>query len=193
MPFEKPDGKILLYHGTVREHGKGYAIDLNGRRSDMDFGRGYYLTSVPFQAEDWAKRKGRPGAEGWVYEYALQIPAGFPVLVLPEYNRQWLNLITYHRLRNFGPFLEGAVPDSAIIIGGMADRARLAQLLKILENYSCGKCAASDALAQITPKKALDQYCFKTPEAIGLLQQTRVWKWTCTQNWDRNRWKWAGG
>lgn len=187
MPFEIPEREISLYHGTTREHGGTYEIDLSGRRPDTDFGRGYYLTSIPFQAEDWAKRNGRPGAKGWVYEYVFQLPPGFPVLLLPEYDRQWLDVITCHRLRASEP-----VQDSDIVIGGMADRATRDELVKILERYRDGKLTASDALRQITPKRAWDQYCFKTPEAIRLLRPGRVWKWRCTNERAR-RWIWTEG
>ena len=45
---------MIVYHGSnmVVEH-----PDVNHSYRDLDFGRGFYVTTVKEQAEKWAKRK----------------------------------------------------------------------------------------------------------------------------------------
>ena len=176
--FRIPEKEIRLYHGTVRDHRN---IDLGVCRDDTDFGQGYYLTTIPFQAEDWAKRN---GTAGWVYEYVLDWPREFHVLCLEDYNEDWLGLITYHRLwgiygqEKMRSLLGAANPESCdIILGGMADNARAADLPEILKDYWKTR-NAKKTLNRIRPRKNMDQFCFKTEAAVHLLTRRRAWKWT---------------
>ncbi len=62
---------MILYHGSTA------AIphpDVSLSRSNLDFGRGFYLTSYCEQAIDWAKRKAFLGdCHGIVSQYAVDM------------------------------------------------------------------------------------------------------------------------
>jgi hypothetical protein len=49
--------EIILYHGTLNKHANSIltlGIDIEKSRNASDFGRGFYLTTLKYQAEAWA-------------------------------------------------------------------------------------------------------------------------------------------
>ncbi|MBQ5475895.1 MAG: DUF3990 domain-containing protein, partial [Lachnospiraceae bacterium] len=55
------DGNIVFYHGTTSEAAisiRNNGVDLNHANRDMDFGRGFYVTTDEAQARTWADRLG---------------------------------------------------------------------------------------------------------------------------------------
>ena len=60
LPVDE-NGNILFYHGTTVEAAasiRKYGVDLDHATRDMDFGRGFYVTTDVNQANTWAKRLG---------------------------------------------------------------------------------------------------------------------------------------
>ena len=92
--------KITLYHGSTLsiEHPLAKV-----GRADLDFGRGFYLTSLRSQAERWATRVQllRASTTAWinVYEFDMDaaIKAGFKLLRFDAYDQDWLNFIVASR------------------------------------------------------------------------------------------------
>ena len=92
--------KITLYHGSTLsiEHPLAKV-----GRADLDFGRGFYLTSLRSQAEQWAARVQllRASTTAWinVYEFDMDaaIKAGFKLLRFDAYDQHWLNFIVASR------------------------------------------------------------------------------------------------
>ena len=82
--------KITLYHGSTLsiEHPLAKV-----GRADLDFGRGFYLTSLRSQAERWATRVQllRASTTAWinVYEFDMDaaIKAGFKLLRFDAYDQ----------------------------------------------------------------------------------------------------------
>lgn len=184
MPFEAPEGEILLYHGTVVPH--NYPSPYKGMPF-TDFGRGYYLTSIPFQAQEWVKNKATDSY--WVYEYKVRIPEE-RILLFPDYNKDWLDFIVDNRLalKTSGFNLS----DYDVIIGGLADRMKdkpenpdEKSLPDFLREYRNGRRTASKTLKKIRPRKGkeMDQYCFRTEAAARLLRRVRGWRWTWTKEY----------
>lgn len=114
--------KITLYHGSTLsiEHPLAKV-----GRADLDFGRGFYLTSLRSQAEQWAARVQllRASTTAWinVYEFDMDaaIKAGFKLLRFDAYDQHWLNFIVASR--------NGKQPwkDYDIIEGGVANDRNL--------------------------------------------------------------------
>ena len=110
--------KITLYHGSTLsiEHPLAKV-----GRADLDFGRGFYLTSLRSQAEQWAARVQllRASTTAWinVYEFDMDaaIKAVFKLLRFDAYDQHWLNFIVASR--------NGKQPwkDYDIIEGGVAN------------------------------------------------------------------------
>ena len=89
---------MTLYHGaTVRvEHP---LCDFG--RPDLDFGRGFYLTNLKEQAEEWAARQAdsrkEPGVLN-VYEFDRESAIKeYRYLLFPAYDRNWLHFIVDSR------------------------------------------------------------------------------------------------
>ena len=168
--FDKLYKGTLLYHGTRIKHD---SIDLTKCRPDTDFGRGYYLTSIPLQAEQWAKARGQVG---FLYEYSVIIPDELRVLFLPQYNVEWLDFISRNRTQ------PGSVHNEYdIIVGGLADRMKGNNLSNLLSEYMNTKGTAEARqpeilIPKIKPKKGMDQFCFRTERAVSLLRRVRGWE-----------------
>ena len=120
--------KITLYHGSTLsiEHPLAKV-----GRADLDFGRGFYLTSLRSQAEQWAARVQllRASTTAWinVYEFDMDaaIKAGFKLLRFDAYDQHWLNFIVASR--------NGKQPwkDYDIIEGGVAND----RVIDTIEDY----------------------------------------------------------
>ena len=118
--------KITLYHGSTLsiEHPLAKV-----GRADLDFGRGFYLTSLRSQAEQWAARVQllRASTTAWinVYEFDMDaaIKAVFKLLRFDAYDQHWLNFIVASR--------NGKQPwkDYDIIEGGVANDRALPPLM----------------------------------------------------------------
>jgi len=77
-------------------------IDLTKGRSNLDFGKGFYVTSIRSQAEFWAARTGRfHKTEGVVSEFEFYENAfehyDLKVLRFSGYDEQWLDFVVLNR------------------------------------------------------------------------------------------------
>lgn len=85
---------MRLYHGSyVRIE----YPDVNKGRAKVDFGQGFYLTSIPAQAEKWSRviafRKGPafyPIVNVFELDEDLFSDADFSIKSFEEYNVEWL-------------------------------------------------------------------------------------------------------
>ena len=88
---------ITLYHGSNAE--VSMPLTKVGRKN-LDFGRGFYLTSIRKQASDWANlvamRKGR-NAKGVVsvfqFDKTKAIEDGYVFKIFESYNTEWLEYV----------------------------------------------------------------------------------------------------
>ncbi|MBD5134945.1 MAG: DUF3990 domain-containing protein, partial [Lachnospiraceae bacterium] len=76
LPVDE-NGNIIFYHGTTSEGADSIrknGVDLNYAIRDMDFGRGFYVTTEVEQAKKWAKRQEKKsGKNGEVVVF--EVPA----------------------------------------------------------------------------------------------------------------------
>lgn len=164
---------MILYHGSNVDIQN---ISLSACRPYKDFGRGFYLTDIPEQAERMAERVAR-------------IYGGEPVLNIYEIDDSFLDSASL-RIKNFG---EETTEDWARFVMNNRNRG--------FENYSDPLCnfdskydivigpVADDNMAMLFRqyeeevidfdtllkgmiyKKTSSQYSFHTPAAISLLRK----------------------
>lgn len=144
---------MIVYHGSVTEV---ITPDISFPRCNLDFGKGFYVTTIRSQAERWAKRK------------ALRLN-GTPVVSIYDFSKT-----EFDRMKTFdetdSPWLEfvsnsrsGMETEEYDIIGGpVADD----DVFKTIDMYFQGiwtKEQVMNSLAFGTPSH---QFCFKTQRSI---------------------------
>ncbi len=131
-------------------------------REDLDFGRGFYLTRIKGQAENWAKRVQliRASEQACISEYSLDLEQAianeYNFLMMERYDREWLDFIVDSRAgkRPWAPY--------DIIEGGVAND----RVIDTVENYINGDITAEQALGQLIYKKPNHQLCILNQAVI---------------------------
>lgn len=152
-------GKIVLYHGSTVSIEHPLA---NVGRDDLDFGKGFYLTAIIEQAQQWAVRiqliKGVSEAIINVYEldWDKMISDSYRVLRLEKYDRQWLDFIVASR--------NGEKPwvYYDLIEGGVAND----KVIDTVEDYISGTITVEQALGQLIYAKPNHQICLLNQSII---------------------------
>lgn len=145
---------MRLYHGSdcvVREP------LASASRGNLDFGRGFYLTSYREQAERWALRKAmRSGATAFVNEYEFAGYGDARVLRFDEPDAEWVEYVCACR--------RGARPDHGydIIIGGVADD----KVFRAVDMYARGYWDMETTLRALRYYGVNDQWCFVSQAVI---------------------------
>ena len=147
-----------LYHGSFvsierPEASKG--------RSHLDFGRGFYLTSLRRQAERWARlvteRRTRDGVPVLnVYEFDAEAARAFRWRRFEAYDLEWLDYVVACRAGE--PLWE----QYDIVEGGVAND----NVIDTVEDFTAGIITAEQALGQLRHKRVNHQLCIISQEAI---------------------------
>jgi len=150
---------MILYHGSYKVIEKP---DLSFSRIRTDFGKGFYLTPVKMQAENWAERflRERGTAVISFYEFLPKpedkLPPDVKVLEFDNHNTEWLNFITACRLG------QPVDTDWDLVIGGVAND----KVFDTLQLYFDGLIGAEEAIGRLKFNKPNFQYCFKSQSII---------------------------
>lgn len=158
-----------IYHGTSIYYEEP---DLAEAADFKDFGRGYYLTTNESQAAKWAIRYLKDNDlndTAYVYEYEFDTDntKNLKTLELLVYNKEWLDFIAYNRTTKERDIQYDLVFDR------MAD-SRGAVLTKAIRDYINKKKTAAETLAIARFRdNDMNQYCFKTKEALDKIKRTR--------------------
>ena len=147
-----------LYHGSFvaierPEAAKG--------RGHLDFGRGFYLTSLRRQAERWARlvteRRTRDGVAVLnVYDFDDEAAGAFRWRRFEAYDLEWLDYVVACRAGE--PLWE----QYDIVEGGVAND----NVIDTVEDYTMGIITAEQALGQLRYKRVNHQVCLVAQEAI---------------------------
>lgn len=127
--------------------------DCSVGRDNLDFGKGYYLTSLPDQAGRWAVRMAsdrgqRPIIN--VYEFDRDsVLSRFRCLVFASYDLDWLEFIVASRLGN-QPWAE-----YDYIEGGIADD----RVIDTVNLYTMGLMSSDVALRELSKHQPNNQVC----------------------------------
>ncbi len=147
-----------LYHGSY----VSIPAPLTGvGRRELDFGPGFYVTSLREQAERWARRVCVVRAVDtpliYIYEFdEIALPANVRHLRLEHYDQKWLDFIVSSR--------RGEEPWRGydIIEGGVAND----QVIDTVEDYYAGRITAEQAIGQLRFAKPTHQICISSQAVV---------------------------
>lgn len=123
--------------------------DIYHSREYLDFGKGFYLTSLPEQAEKYGQRYLRKGESAYMCVYELDdVLIDFKRIIFEAYNGEWLDFVAACRKG-----LPHAEYD--IIEGGIADD----QVFDTIDLYFSGIYNREQALDQLKYKRPNHQIC----------------------------------
>ena len=125
---------MKLYHSSnlIVEH-----PDILHSRKYLDFGRGFYLTSIYEQAVRYAQRFKRRGQDAWlnVYEFSMNEETKWKILRFDSYDKRWLDFVAQCR--------DGQdVGEYDMVIGGIAND----RVIITLDRYFAGEISQEDAI-----------------------------------------------
>lgn len=155
---------MILYHGTYTDFQN---IDLNVCLPYKDFGRGFYLTDIPLQAERMAARKARlHKGTGVVIEYEFDEAhlhdGTLKVKQFAKPDREWAEFIYKNRSRH-----ENFSHDYDIIVGPIADDG----VAYLLDRYEEGFISLEELATELEFKELNKQYYFGTQLSLSYLKR----------------------
>ena len=129
-------------------------------RDSLDFGRGFYVTTIRPQAESYAQRFVRRGQRAFVNEYELDEAAlpGLSVLRFGSYDGGWLDFVMACRSGS-----DSSAWD--VVSGGIADD----RVFATVDLCLAGEMRREDALGRLAYERPNDQLCLRTQAAIDAL------------------------
>ena len=152
---------MKLYHGSTVIVDKPL---VSYGRDNLDFGKGFYTTSMQSQAEKWVQRFISLGKKGIINIYNFDddnIQTKYRYKKFTEYNEEWLDFILACR----GGSKEYHNYD--IIEGGIAND----KVFNTVELFFTGLIDKSTALHRLKFEKPNNQICFINQEVVDNLLQ----------------------
>ena len=145
---------MKLYHSSnvIVEH-----PDTQHSRKYLDFGRGFYLTSLYDQAVRYAQRFKRRGQQAWlnIYEFAMDNELQWNVMRFESYDEQWLDFVAQCR--------DGKdVGNYDMIIGGISND----RVIITLDRYFANEISQEEALGLLRFEKPNIQYCIRSERML---------------------------
>lgn len=146
---------MILYHGSnviIKQP------DTIHSRKNLDFGQGFYATSIRSQAEKWIERFIRLGDKGFIniFEFDEKALQKCRVLNFDMYSEEWLDFITNCRMGKDRQ-------DIDLVIGGVAND----RVFNTCELYFKQLIDKDTALKRLKYEKPNHQICFKNQETIN--------------------------
>lgn len=147
---------MIVYHGSTTEVNNP---DIQHSYRNLDFGKGFYVTTVREQAERWAKRKADLSGDGSgvisVYDMSYDYE-GFRILNFAEDMENWIDFVCSCR-DGETDYLE-----YDIIIGKVAND----KVYRVVDMYRRGIWDKQRALSEMKVYETYDQIAFVTQDAI---------------------------
>lgn len=145
---------MKLYHSSnvVVEH-----PDTRHSRKYLDFGCGFYLTSLYDQAVRYAQRFKRRGQQAWLntYEFSLYDEPQWNIKRFDAYDEHWLDFVAQCR--------DGKdVGNYDMVIGGIAND----RVIITLDRYFSGEISQNEALGLLRFEKPNVQYCIRSERML---------------------------
>lgn len=147
---------MIVYHGSIIVVDKP---DVAHSFRPLDFGQGFYVTTIREQAVRWAHRKSDvlEGARPILNIYEMkEIPALLSTKTFPDDLEEWINFVCECRDGS----LEYAKYD--IVMGKVAND----KVFRVVDMYHSGIWDLSRALKEIKVYPTYDQIAFITQKAI---------------------------
>lgn len=142
-----------IYHTS---NGRVEQPDTRHSRKELDFGSGFYFTSLRSQAEKYAFRFIKRHEPAWlnIYEF-IDDWEYWKVKTFDKYDEDWLNFIVDCRAGN-------KVGDYDMIVGGIADD----KVFDTINLFFDGFIKKDEALRRLVYEKPNVQYCIRTDSMI---------------------------
>lgn len=131
--------------------------DILHSREHLDFGRGFYLTTLHEQAVKYGERFLRRDEEAYINVYELNDNLqGYSRVIFDAYDSQWLDFVTACRK---------GTPHATydIIEGGIADD----QVFNTIDLYFAGIYSSEQALDQLRFKHPNHQICITNADVLN--------------------------
>lgn len=147
---------MKLYHGSTVIVDKPL---VSYGRDNLDFGKGFYTTSMQRQAEKWIQRFISLGKKGIISIYnfdGTDIQKKYRYKKFPEYNEEWLDFVLASR--------DGSKDylNYDIIEGGIAND----KVFNTVELYFTGLIDKSKALQRLKFEQPNNQICFINQQVL---------------------------
>ena len=145
---------MKLYHTSSMRIDKP---DIPHSRDKLDFGRGFYLTSIREQAERYAERFTRRRKEAYINEYELDDNTpGFITKVFASYDEEWLDYVTDCRK---GKLMKQSYD---AVSGGIAND----KVFNTVDLYFAGVITKDEAIGRLKFEKPNHQICILNARMI---------------------------
>ena len=145
---------MILYHSSniIVEQ-----PDTQHSRKYLDFGKGFYLTSIYEQAEKYAQRFKRRGQQAWLNTYELTNNIeNWNVIHFEAYDSQWLDFVSRCRSGE-------DVGNYDMVIGGIAND----RVIITLDRYFAGEISQDETLGLLRFEKPNIQYCIRSEQMLN--------------------------
>ena len=147
---------MIVYHGS-------YCIvdkpDIKFSREALDFGKGFYVTNITIQAQNWTKKFKLRGQKAYINIYELpkdHIKESYKVKEFLYYDNEWLDFILECRS---GASIYNSYD---MIIGGIADD----RVYNTMELYEDNLISKEEALKRLKYYKPNNQICIVNQDII---------------------------
>lgn len=144
---------MKLYHSSDVSVEKPDTIH---SRNYLDFGKGFYLTSIHEQATRYAQRFIRRQKNAWVNSYEFEFePMEWKILRFDSYDEDWLNFVAKCRAGNDDT-------DYDLVIGGIAND----KVIQTLDRYFTGELTENETLGMLKFARPNIQYCIRSQKML---------------------------
>ncbi len=149
---------MILYHGSFITVDKP---DLLHSRSNVDFGKGFYVTPIYEQAEKWCQKYIRRNREGILSKYILDEETfnKLNILRFDSYSEDWLDFILTCRIGKDDS-------DFDAVCGGVAND----KVFNTIELYFENLIDKSEAVKRLRYEKPNMQIAFRSEAALECLR-----------------------
>ncbi len=146
---------MKLYHSSYVAVEKPDTIH---SRDYLDFGKGFYLTSIHEQAVRYAQRFIRRQRDAWLNAYEFEFePSEWKIVTFGSYDREWLDFVAKCRAGKDDT-------DFDLVRGGIADD----KVIQTLDRYFDGELSENETLGLLKYEKPNIQYCIRSQKMLDV-------------------------
>lgn len=130
--------------------------DIIHSRNYLDFGKGFYMTSIHEQAVKYAQRFIRRQQDAWINSYEFEFdPLEWKILEFNSYDKTWLKFVANCRAGK-------DISNFDLIIGGIAND----KVIQTLDRYFDGELSEIETLGMLRYERPNIQYCIRSQEML---------------------------
>lgn len=131
--------------------------DTQHSRKYLDFGRGFYLTSLHEQAVRYAQRFKRRGQPAWLNTYELSDDLDkWNIKRFDSYDKEWLDFVSECRSGE-------DVGNYDMVVGGIAND----RVILTLDRYFTGEISQEETIGLLKFEKPNIQYCIRSEKMLN--------------------------